>query len=97
MFDLLQKKIYLLLLSPLVSALRSFEARLRTRSVDVDSRGRACKERMMRVVCSDIQIHELQLEDLEGFEVSAERTMTIKDFVKEKLPPTLAEALMPFL
>ena len=43
----------LILLLGQESRIRDFEKRLRTSKVDVDSQGRPCKEKMLKVLCSE--------------------------------------------
>ena len=55
---------------------KTFEKRLRTCKVDVDSRGRPCKERMAKVLCereivlSDFQTGSFEVKEVDHLDVS---------------------------
>ena len=55
---------------------KTFEKRLRTCKVDVDSRGRPCKERMAKVLCEreivlgDFQTGSFEVKEVDDLEVA---------------------------
>jgi hypothetical protein len=63
-----QRRILLALTADAAEPLREFEKRLRASKVDVDSRGRPCKERMAKVLC--LVIWEAMMQPENSFEVT---------------------------
>ena len=59
-----------------LNPVKTFEKRLRTCKVDVDSRGRPCKERMAKVLCereivlSDFQTGSFEVKEVDHLDVS---------------------------